>query len=163
MTTEQLYARMKKSQAIYMAHTAQFMKHVSTEAETIASAGINARPRIAAIQDVICLAYALEPGVMTTHARPQHYAQPRQTAMALCRELTKYSLEEIGRCFGGRDHGTIIHACECVRSRVETETSFRAEFELLKDACRNRIDNSETPLFATHLEKVLALKTKRSA
>jgi chromosomal replication initiation ATPase DnaA len=35
--------------------------------------------------------------------------------MYLARELTKASLNEIGDAFGGRDHGTVLHACKLVK------------------------------------------------
>ncbi len=47
---------------------------------------------------------------MTSKRRPQNIAFPRQIAMYLARELTKTSLAEIGDAFGGRDHGTVLHA-----------------------------------------------------
>jgi chromosomal replication initiator protein len=39
--------------------------------------------------------------------------------MYLARELTKASLNEIGDAFGGRDHGTVLHACKLVKKRNE--------------------------------------------
>ncbi|MEP6699337.1 MAG: chromosomal replication initiator protein DnaA, partial [Verrucomicrobiota bacterium] len=48
---------------------------------------------------------------MTSKRRPANIAFPRQIAMYLARELTKASLNEIGEAFGGRDHGTVLHAC----------------------------------------------------
>ena len=47
---------------------------------------------------------------MTSKRRPANIAFPRQVAMYLARELTKSSLNEIGDAFGGRDHGTVLHA-----------------------------------------------------
>src|SRR5205807_8739453 len=47
---------------------------------------------------------------MTSKRRPASIAFPRQVAMYLARELTKASLNEIGDAFGGRDHGTVLHA-----------------------------------------------------
>ncbi|NBJ15772.1 MAG: chromosomal replication initiator protein DnaA [Dehalobacter sp. 4CP] len=44
--------------------------------------------------------------------RTRTIAFPRQIAMFLCREMTDLSLEQIGDKFGGRDHTTVIHACE---------------------------------------------------
>jgi len=41
--------------------------------------------------------------------------------MALARELTNHSLPEIGDAFGGRDHTTVMHACDRVRELRETD------------------------------------------
>jgi chromosomal replication initiator protein len=43
--------------------------------------------------------------------RSQSIAEPRQICMYLARNLTKHSLEEIGGHLGGRDHTTVMHAC----------------------------------------------------
>ena len=53
---------------------------------------------------------------MTSKRRPANIAFPRQVAMYLARELTKASLNEIGDAFGGRDHGTVLHACKLVKT-----------------------------------------------
>jgi chromosomal replication initiator protein len=55
---------------------------------------------------------------MTSKRRPANIAFPRQVAMYLARELTKASLNEIGDAFGGRDHGTVLHACKLVKRRM---------------------------------------------
>ena len=44
--------------------------------------------------------------------RSRSITRPRQLAMAVTKELTTYSLPEIGDSFGGRDHTTVIHACK---------------------------------------------------
>ncbi len=53
--------------------------------------------------------------------RPDHIAFPRQVAMFLSRTLTESSLSTIGEAFGGRDHGTVLHACRAVTDRMETD------------------------------------------
>ncbi|MEY2600548.1 MAG: chromosomal replication initiator protein DnaA [Verrucomicrobiota bacterium] len=55
---------------------------------------------------------------MTSKRRPANIAFPRQIAMYLSRELTKASLSEIGEAFGGRDHGTVLHAHRQVRDKM---------------------------------------------
>jgi len=55
---------------------------------------------------------------MTSKRRPQNIAFPRQIAMYLARELTKTSLSEIGDAFGGRDHGTVLHAHRLVKEKI---------------------------------------------
>jgi chromosomal replication initiator protein len=62
---------------------------------------------------------------MTSKRRPQNIAFPRQVAMYLARELTKSSLAEIGDAFGGRDHGTVLHAHRLVKSKMLGEEKVR--------------------------------------
>jgi len=62
---------------------------------------------------------------MTSKRRPANIAFPRQVAMYLARELTKASLNEIGDAFGGRDHGTVLHACKLVKKRMKEQDSIR--------------------------------------
>jgi chromosomal replication initiator protein len=62
---------------------------------------------------------------MTSKRRPANIAFPRQVAMYLARELTKASLNEIGDAFGGRDHGTVLHACKQVKKRMKEEDNVR--------------------------------------
>jgi chromosomal replication initiator protein len=62
---------------------------------------------------------------MTSKRRPANIAFPRQVAMYLARELTKASLNEIGDAFGGRDHGTVLHACKLVKRRMTEQDTLR--------------------------------------
>jgi chromosomal replication initiator protein len=57
--------------------------------------------------------------------RPDSIAFPRQVAMYLARTLTESSLSTIGDAFGGRDHGTVLHACRAVTDRMETDAGVR--------------------------------------
>ena len=70
---------------------------------------------------------------MTSKRRPNNIAIPRQAAMFLARTLTKHSLQEIGDAFGGRDHGTVIHACKAVDNMMEQDASMRSSIEFLKN------------------------------
>jgi chromosomal replication initiator protein len=62
---------------------------------------------------------------MTSKRRPENIAFPRQIAMYLSRELTEFSLSTIGEAFGGRDHGTVLHACRIVKDRMEVDSNVR--------------------------------------
>jgi chromosomal replication initiator protein len=53
--------------------------------------------------------------------RTQSVALPRQVAMYLMRQLTDLSLAEIGRVVGGRDHTTVLYACDKVRELIRVE------------------------------------------
>ena len=69
---------------------------------------------------------------MTSKRRPANIAFPRQIAMFISRRLTKSSLQDIGEAFGGRDHGTVIHACRTVQERMEREESLRQVVRFLE-------------------------------
>ena len=68
---------------------------------------------------------------MTSKRRPKNIAFPRQIAMYLARELTKSSLSEIGEAFGGRDHGTVLHAHRLVRDKIKGEEKIRQTVSFL--------------------------------
>ncbi len=62
---------------------------------------------------------------MTSKRRPENIAFPRQVAMYLSRQMTENSLNTIGEAFGGRDHGTVLHACRLVKDRMEVDPNVR--------------------------------------
>ncbi|MFY8269569.1 MAG: helix-turn-helix domain-containing protein, partial [Terrimicrobiaceae bacterium] len=68
---------------------------------------------------------------MTSKRRPANIAFPRQIAMYLSRQLTSSSLTDIGDAFGGKDHGTVIHACKLVKKRIEDNEKTRQVVSLL--------------------------------
>ena len=63
--------------------------------------------------------------------RTKTLTEPRQVAMFLCRRLTDLPLVEIGQAFGGRDHTTVIHACDKVEGDMTRERAFRLRVEKL--------------------------------
>ncbi len=69
---------------------------------------------IESIQKVIAEYYRIPLRELTGHKRLRIYARPRQIAMALARELTGDSYPDIGLAFEGRDHSTVMHACDKV-------------------------------------------------
>ena len=68
---------------------------------------------------------------MTSKKRTASIAYPRQVAMYLAREMTPSTLVEIGDAFGGKDHGTVIHACKLVKMQMEKDTKTRHLVRLL--------------------------------
>jgi chromosomal replication initiator protein len=69
---------------------------------------------------------------MTSRRRPENIAFPRQIAMFLARQLTESSLNTIGEAFGGRDHGTVLHACRLVKDRMEVDSQVRQNVHFLE-------------------------------
>jgi len=84
------------------------------------------------IQKRVADHYQIRHSDMTSKRRPANIAMPRQIAMYLARQLTKHSLQEIGEAFGGRDHGTVIHACKTVENMMEQDDAIRGSVEFLK-------------------------------
>ena len=62
---------------------------------------------------------------MTGKRRSANIVFPRQVAMFLARRHAKASLHAIGEAFGGRDHGTVLHACKTVSARMNKEDLVR--------------------------------------
>jgi chromosomal replication initiator protein len=73
--------------------------------------------------------FGISPEVMCGRRRTQSIALPRQVAMFLLRQLTDLSLVEIGRVVGGRDHTTVLWACERVASRMTTDAGFAQQVD----------------------------------
>ena len=84
-----------------------------------------AKVTIDTIQKTVADYYDIRLADMTSRRRPANIAFPRQIAMYLSRKLTGGSLVEIGEAFGGRDHGTVIHACKKVEQMMQTDDQVR--------------------------------------
>jgi chromosomal replication initiator protein len=77
----------------------------------------------------VALAYRISLAEFLGPARPDRIAWPRQVAMFLCRRFTKLSTPTIGAAFGGRNHGTVLHAISAVQNRFSTDPKIRADIE----------------------------------
>ncbi len=77
------------------------------------------------IQKKVAEHYDIRLADMTSKRRPENIAFPRQIAMFLARSMTENSLSSIGEAFGGRDHGTVLHACRLVKDRMEVDANVR--------------------------------------
>jgi len=80
---------------------------------------------IEVIQKKVAEHFDLRLADMTSKRRPENIAFPRQIAMFLARQMTESSLATIGEAFGGRDHGTVLHACRLVKDRMEIDSNVR--------------------------------------
>jgi chromosomal replication initiator protein len=86
---------------------------------------------IKSIQKIVAEHFDIRLEDMKSRRRPENIAFPRQIAMFLCRELTDLSLSAIGEDFGGRDHGTVLHAYRLVKDRMEIDTKIRETINYL--------------------------------
>ena len=78
----------------------------------------SASPSIADVQVVVAAHHSLTVAELISPARTARVTWPRQLAIHLARELTGASLQAIGEAFGGRNHGTVLHACKRVSERL---------------------------------------------
>ena len=84
------------------------------------------------IQRKVAEHYRIQMSDMTSKRRMQNIAFPRQVAMYLTTQLTGMSLVSIGQVFGGRDHGTVIHARKTVGNQMEVDANVRRTVEYLR-------------------------------
>tara|TARA_Y100000768_G_scaffold26611_2_gene17935 strand:- start:4108 stop:5469 length:1362 start_codon:yes stop_codon:yes gene_type:complete len=87
------------------------------------------------IQKTTAEYYNIKMSDILSKRRSRSVARPRQMAMFLAKELTNYSLPEIGESFGGRDHTTVIHACKKINElrafNLDIEEDYRKLLRVL--------------------------------
>ncbi|MEW6770628.1 MAG: chromosomal replication initiator protein DnaA [Bacillota bacterium] len=86
------------------------------------------RPRtitVDVIQEAVAKYYNIKPDDLKTKKRTRAVVYPRQIAMYLARELTDLSLPKIGEYFGGRDHTTVLHACEKITTELQSDLTLQ--------------------------------------
>lgn len=88
------------------------------------------------ISKIICTQLNIPENKIREKTRKKEIVLARQLAMYFSKELTKNSLKTIGLHFGGRDHSTVIHACNNVEQMHNSDTSMRD----LIDSIRNKLE-----------------------
>jgi chromosomal replication initiator protein len=83
------------------------------------------------IQKTVATYYKIRVNDLLSAKRTRSIARPRQVAMTLAKELTKHSLPEIGRAFGGRDHSTVIHATRKVEALRQSDSLIEEDYRNL--------------------------------
>jgi chromosomal replication initiator protein len=88
-----------------------------------ASGNNGARPEVTIhnIIEAVTDHYGVKLSDLQSKRRQKSIAHPRQVCMYLARRLTRYSLEEIGGYFGGRDHTTVMHAVRTIEERRDAD------------------------------------------
>lgn len=81
---------------------------------------------VANIMKAVSEQFKISISELKSKKRNRNITIPRQIAMFLCRELTKHSLPEIGRSFGGKDHTTVIHSCNKVKNVLFKDAEFKS-------------------------------------
>ncbi|TVQ40417.1 MAG: chromosomal replication initiator protein DnaA [Spirochaetaceae bacterium] len=83
------------------------------------------------IQRTVADYFNLSSQDMKGKKRTKVIAFPRQIAMYIAREMTEYSTTEVGLEFGGRDHTTVMHACQRIENRMRTDPTLEPTLQFL--------------------------------
>ena len=81
-------------------------------------------PTAESIIDYIAKYFQLEPEALQGQSRGRDVVNARQIAMYLIRRLTKLSMKDIGKAFGGRDHTTVLYSLDKVEAQMRSDPAF---------------------------------------
>jgi chromosomal replication initiator protein len=90
------------------------------------------------IQRTVCEFFDIQEDLVRAKTRKQEIVVARQLAMYLSKELTNFSLKTIGLHFGGRDHSTVIHACQTVEDTMRGNEKYLETVNHLKMKMNSR-------------------------
>jgi len=112
-------------------------KPLTLELATIALADMipqrnNLDPR--RVVDVVATVFGISPEKLMSKSRTHEVALPRQVAMYLMRKDARVSLPQIGEALGGRDHTTVIYACEKVAEMIQRDDTLRKQVNQIREA-----------------------------
>ena len=88
------------------------------------------------VQRVVANHFSLSPTDLRTKNNSRRIAEPRQIAMFLTRKLTKESLPQIGKAFGGKHHTTVLHSVKKIERLSKEDTRMKLLLERLKELIR---------------------------
>jgi chromosomal replication initiator protein len=94
------------------------------------------------IVDAVMGVYNFRISDLHSKRRNKSIALPRQICMYFARNKTRFSLEEIGNYFGGRDHTTVMHALKAVATRREKDPAFAAILNRIESALQATLAQS---------------------
>lgn len=95
-------------------------------------ADLSHQPSVQTIIEIVCEYYDVKLTDILSKRKFKSIAEPRQICMWLARKLTRYSLEEIGGYFGGRDHTTVLHAIRTIERRIGFDERIRKDIASLE-------------------------------
>jgi chromosomal replication initiator protein len=90
------------------------------------------------VVNAVARAFGISREQMQSKDRSREIALPRQVAMYLMREEANATLLQIGASFGGRDHTTVMYACDKVAAMIEKDDLLRRRVFLIRDNLYNR-------------------------
>lgn len=85
------------------------------------------------IKETVSKYFNIDVKDMDSSKRSNEVAYPRQIAMYLCRELAKMQYKNIGNSFGGRDHSTVMHACNKIEQEIKKDKNTFTHVDSVKN------------------------------
>lgn len=77
------------------------------------------------IEKLVCEYFEISTEMVRSKTRKRDIVQARQISMYFAKNYTNASLKSIGAFFGGRDHSTVIYACQTVDDLIDTDKRFK--------------------------------------
>lgn len=84
------------------------------------------------IQKTIAEHFNVTIGDLKSSRRHKNIVFPRQIAMFLSRKLTKRSLPEIGKAFGGKDHTSVLHSCKKIEKDINSNSELKESIQRIE-------------------------------
>ncbi|MBM3138306.1 MAG: chromosomal replication initiator protein DnaA [Chloroflexi bacterium] len=97
----------------------------------------DANPEPVHVMETVARAFNITHEELLSRDRSKKVALPRQVAMYLMREIGNASLPQIGETLGGRDHTTVMYACDKVADLIERDDLFRRQVHQIRDEIFN--------------------------
>jgi chromosomal replication initiator protein len=94
------------------------------------------RITISKIKETVAGTHGLTVKEMDNGRRDQRLAAPRQIAMYIATELTNYSLPQIARDFGKKDHTTVMYARDKIKEQMQRDEAYRNKIRQLIAMCQ---------------------------
>lgn len=120
---------------LHMLHHFEKMPLTEETAQLALGAGATELTREITIDDIIQVVsqhYAVKLSDLQGKRRQKSIALPRQVCMYLIRKICRYSLEEVGGYFGGRDHTTVMHAEKTIRTKYQNDPELARVIQALR-------------------------------
>ena len=133
----ELEGALKRIDAYSKFHKRAITIELAKEALKDLLASQNKQISIENIQKTVADFYRIKISDLLSKKRSRIIARPRQVAMSLARELTQFSLPDIGAAFGGRDHTTVMYACKTIENLRNIDSALNTDFNLLNQTLRN--------------------------
>jgi chromosomal replication initiator protein len=118
--------------------TLELAKQALADGRPAEVAGAATQPTIQQIIDAVTKYYDIKLSDLMSKRRHKSVTLPRQVCMWLARKHTRFSLEEIGGYFGGRDHTTVMHAVRTVGSRAQTDAALSSDVTRIEQSLERR-------------------------